>query len=88
MSNTQFTRLQEFFEWYLTTFKMVKATYLANRYMKEVLKIPSETLRSRKKTIEFTEMKKKLIKEFEKLIRKAKKENRIEKVEYGYVLVR
>jgi hypothetical protein len=55
--------------------------------MKEVLKIPSETLRSRKKTIEFIEMKKKLIKEFEKLIRKAKKEKRIEKVEYGYVLL-
>ena len=80
---SEFKRLKELFDWYILEYKICKNTFLANRYMKDVLGIPSETLRKKKKdqTPEFKEMKKKIIKEFTKLINTYVKEGKLAKIE-------
>ena len=88
MLNKKKDRTKEFFEWYLSEFKMVKANYLTNRYLKEWISIPSETLRMKKKPKELIEAKKNLDTFFKSLIQKAQREGRIESIEKGrYILI-
>ena len=42
------SEIEEFFEKYLKVFGMVKATYVTNRYLRNVLKISPEVLRGKK----------------------------------------
>ncbi len=88
MLNIKQSEIEEFFEKYLKLFGIVKATYVTNRYLKNVLKISPEVLRSKKMPQDIKDIKNILILKFKKLIQKAVKEGIIEKVPYGHVLIK
>ena len=82
-------RTKELFDWYLENFKIIKDTYLTNRYLKDWIGISSETLQMKKKPKELIETKKILNIRFKRLIQEARKSGKIENIgKSRYILIK
>jgi len=82
-------RTKELFDWYLEEFKLIKAQFLTNRYLKDWIGIPSETLKKKKKPKELSESIEKLNIRFKDLIKQARKSGKIENIgKSRYILIK
>lgn len=61
--------LTDFFLKYIKIYKTFKASFIANRFMKDIMKIDPDLLRAKKKDIETIEIKNDLIRMFKKIIK-------------------
>lgn len=67
---SELEQYENFLDFYILNFcKMLKDKFIANRYMKEILKIPAKDLMGRRISKENKQLRKDLTKKFLKIIR-------------------
>ncbi|MHA1885479.1 MAG: hypothetical protein ACW96S_10530 [Promethearchaeota archaeon] len=77
------SNLKSFYDWYLNKFNLINKNYVANRFMKDVLKINPKILKMKGKNKELKDFIKYIRDEFGSIIRSEVKKKHIKKIEYS-----